>query len=59
MKKTKTEERFSKFVEGIKSAKSDIDIALVGFDLVEAYMGFRSRKLASQSLIILDHIFKK
>ena len=59
MKKTKTEERFTKFVESIKLAKSDIDIALVGFDLVEAYMGFRSHKLARQSLIILDHIFKK
>ena len=59
MKITKTEERFKKFVDSVKLAKTDIDIALAGFDLVEAYMGFNTRKLARQSLIILDNIFFK
>jgi hypothetical protein len=60
MKKiTKTEERFNKFVEQIKIAKSDLDIALVGWDLVEAYMGFRSGKCAWQSKYIIEKIFKK
>jgi hypothetical protein len=57
--KTKAEERFIKFVAQIKTAKSDIDIALAGFDLVEAYMGFRSQQLARQSLTIIDYIFAK
>ena len=54
---TRAEERFREFVDKVKLAKTDIDIALVGFDLVEAYMGFRTRKLARQSLTIIDSVF--
>lgn len=57
--KSKTEQRFNEFVKKIKTAKSDIDIALAGFDLVEAYWGFKTRTLARQSLYIIDYIFTK
>ena len=57
--KTKAEERFEKFVESIKVAKSDYDIAVAGWDLVERYKGFNTYKCAKQSLMIIDHIFKK
>jgi hypothetical protein len=59
VQKTKAELRFRPFVEKIKTAKTDIDIALAGWDLVEEYMGFRTRKCARQSLTIIDNIFKK
>lgn len=59
MKITKAEERFRPFVDKIKIAKSDIDIALAGWDLVEEYMGFRTRKCARQSLTIIDNLFAK
>jgi len=59
MKKTKTEERFNKFIEKVKTAKNDYEIATAGFDLLESYRAFRTYQLARQSLTIIDHIFKK
>lgn len=59
MEKTKAEIRFSRFVQSVKSAKTDYDIAVAGWDLLEWYRGFKSRQLAGQTLYILEHIFKK
>jgi len=59
MEKTKAEIRFSRFVQNVKSAKTDYDIAVAGWDLLEWYRGFKCRQLAKQTLYILEHIFKK
>lgn len=59
MQKSKAEERFGKFVESIKTAKSDYDIAVAGWELVNEYWGFRTIQLARQTKFIIDHIFTK
>jgi len=59
IKITKTEERFKKFVTNMKTAKTDKDIALISWDLVEDYHGFKYNWLARRSLVIIDNIFKK
>lgn len=59
MAKTKAEIRFKEFIERIKKAKNDYDIAVAGWNLVEDYKGFNTMTGAYQASKIINGIFKK